>query len=278
MAPTSAPTAPPRSTRSTPGWCSSTRSATASSARTSSRSRRRCSCSRPTTTSSKFGQEVARRPRRRRRSVSRSPACSRSSTSRPSSPARSRRCCRSSPPATTSAFANWLRAIAAGARDRQQFLATATARRRRRVRVGLQRRGRPARPAAPAELERAAADVVPRPVEARARRPATSPSYERQSARLDHAINGGDREHRRSGRPRRRRAPARDVWVYGGVAVVAMLAHDRADVDRRPRRRAPAAQAHRERTRHLADTSSRSSSSSSVSVVTCRRCSSRTSR
>ncbi len=118
-------------------------------------------------------------------------------------------------------FAGWLRAIAAGARDRQQFLATAVA-----ADVAAFDAAFDADPVPPDLLRpQNASDQLPTAFPDPSKR--TTPAgyfaaYERQAQRLDAAIaavsdNVSERSAAASSSARG------DVWMYGGLAVVAML-------------------------------------------------------
>lgn len=120
-----------------------------------------------------------------------------------------------------SGFASWLRAIAGGARSRQQFLATAVAADAAAFDAAFN-----SEPLPPDLLRpQNASDQLPTafPDPSRQSSPAGYfASYERQAQRLDDAItdvsaNVSERSAAAASSARR------DVWVYGGVAVAAML-------------------------------------------------------
>jgi signal transduction histidine kinase len=120
-----------------------------------------------------------------------------------------------------SAFASWLRAIASGARNRQQFLATAVAADAAAFDVAFNAEALPPDLLRPQNSSEQLPTSFPDPSKL------TTPAgyyaaYQRQAQRLDDAItavsaNVSQRSAESSSSARN------DVWVYGGVAVVAML-------------------------------------------------------
>ena len=229
---------------------------------------RRCSCSRRTTTCS---PSARRSPgsSRTRRSGWRCRACSRRARADRARARGWRRCCRCSPRATTAASRAGC-AIAAGARDRQQFLATATTD-EAAVFEELRTTPRWSHRTCSVRSTRASSSRRRSPT----RRSWCGRGYLRRTsgngaARRRH--HRGHREHRRTLRGLCRERPSRRVDVRR-PGRRRHVGDGRADVDRRPCHRPTAAQAHRER-RTSPRTSCPSSSSSCASEATCRRCSS----